>query len=412
MPDIFISYRHGTTDSWAAVSVASLIEEHFPVFFDANRDSLDLGDVFPAAIDEALQECRVLFAIIGPDWRSEESLRRLRRENDWVRRELRTALGRQNVRVVPLVIEPATLPDAAALPEDVAPILARQARSLSPARIEIDCGDLVRRLHHWLAGRSASADFERQVPTVLPYLCDRKDQEEAFVEMTRAIGSSPNMTACVVHGHKWESHDELLERFRLEGVLEDMFGRGNDGIAIHPVQLNRAKLRSGAFADALKSALKADVLRKRNASDDDMVSWFSALLQPLVIVVQFTWSDYEEIGQALVQDLIKSWQGLLQTESRSAPVRLPQPALLWINLTYEDDDRELPHEVLSHPLPKLSSVEERHIREWLGLRKVMPFVADRKQELLNLASNADYYRAPGRLHMMRFAQAVNRILSP
>lgn len=411
MPDIFISYRHGTTDSWAAISIANLIEEHFPVFLDANRHSLDLGDAFPPAIDEALQECRVVLAIIGPDWRSEENLRRLRRENDWVRRELRTALGRQNVRVVPLLIEPATLPDPASLPEDVAPIGARQARQLSPARIETDCDDLVRRLHHWLSGRPAAQDYGRQVPTLIPYLCDRKDQEEAFVEMIRAVDSSSKLMACVVHGHKWESHDELLERFRLEGVLEDMFGRGTEGVAIHPVQLNRGKLRTGSFADALKSALKADVLRKRGATDDDLLSWFSTLLQPVVVVVQFTWSDYEEIGDGLVRDLIKSWQGILRNDSRPSPVGLPQPALLWINLTYEEDDFELPRDVLAHPLPKLSSVEERHIREWLGLRRVIPFVAARKQELLNLPSNADYYRTPGRLHMMRFAQAVNRILS-
>src|SRR5687767_13876133 len=110
MPDIFISYRHGTTDSWAAVSIATLLEQHFPVFFDANRSSLDLGDAFPPAIDEALHECRVVFVIIGPDWRSDDSLDRLRRDTDWVRRELRTVLGRPNVRVVPLLIEPATLP--------------------------------------------------------------------------------------------------------------------------------------------------------------------------------------------------------------------------------------------------------------------------------------------------------------
>ncbi len=85
--------------------------------------------------------------------------------------------------------------------------------------------------------------------------------------------------------------------------------------------------------------------------------------------------------------------------------------VLWINLTYEEDDRELPRAVLFSPLPKLSSVEERHIREWLGLRKVHPHVAAKKQELLQLALDRDYCHAPGQLHMMRFAEAVTRILA-
>jgi hypothetical protein len=92
-------------------------------------------------------------------------------------------------------------------------------------------------------------------------------------------------------------------------------------------------------------------------------------------------------------------------------VRASRPALLWINLTYEEDDRELPADVLARPLPKLSPVDERHIREWLGLKKVVPFVTARKQELLSLPSDRSYCHAPGRLHMMRFAQAVNRILA-
>src|SRR5262245_45130880 len=113
MADIFISYRHGTTDSWAADDVAKRLEEHFSVFFDGRRGSLELGDVFPAALEDALNDCRIVLAVIGPDWCSKESLRRLRRENDWVGRELRTILGRSDVRVVPLVIEPARLPEAA-----------------------------------------------------------------------------------------------------------------------------------------------------------------------------------------------------------------------------------------------------------------------------------------------------------
>ena len=37
MADIFISYRHGTTDSWAADDVAKRLEQHFSVFLDGRR---------------------------------------------------------------------------------------------------------------------------------------------------------------------------------------------------------------------------------------------------------------------------------------------------------------------------------------------------------------------------------------
>jgi hypothetical protein len=131
----------------------------------------------------------------------------------------------------------------------------------------------------------------------------------------------------------------------------------------------------------------------------------------MVVQIQFTWSDYEEIGDSLVEGLVGAWQGLLKTDSSATTGRPAQPALLWINLTYEDEDRELAREVLLNPLPKLSSVDLRHIREWVGLKKVAPFVTGKKQQLLDLPSDREYSHASGRLHMMRFADAANRILA-
>ena len=113
-----------------------------------------------------------------------------------------------------------------------------------------------------------------------------------------------------------------------------------------------------------------------------------------MVVVQFTWSDYQEVGDRLVPDLVQAWNGLLRAADPAKTVRPSQPVVLWINLTYEDDDRELPRAVLFSPLPKLSSVEERHIREWLGLRKVHPHVAAKKQELLQLPWTATTVTRP------------------
>lgn len=419
MSEVFISYRHGPADSWPASAIAAHLAQHFPVFIDTTRDSLDLGDEFPPAIDKALNECRVLFAVIGSDWTNAANLRRLADDHDWVRRELRTALNRSTIRVVPLLIQPTTWPTVDSLPVDLRPLVDRQALSMSPGRLETDAGDLVKRLERWLSGRAR--DAVTAVPAGIPFLCDRKDQEESLVEVARLADPGAGLLACVVHGHKWESHDELLARFESEGVLEDIFGRPQEGIAVHPLQLNRGKLRIGGFADALKSAIKADVLGRRTISDGDLQAALKNLAEPLVIIVQYTWSDYVDIGDSLIRELVKAWDGLVPVEGHRPADRVVATsdarrngavrALLWINLTYEDDERELSGEMLVRPLPKLQSVGEGHIREWLLLRKVAPYVVAKRSDLLAIPNRSKYAGPAGRLHMMQFAEEVTRILS-
>ena len=88
MADIFISYRRGETDKWVARWLNDRLADSFDVFFDGQRESIDLGASFPDEIDEALAQCRVVFAVIGPDWLDPKNLARLKDEDDWVRREL------------------------------------------------------------------------------------------------------------------------------------------------------------------------------------------------------------------------------------------------------------------------------------------------------------------------------------
>ena len=84
MADIFISYRRGETDKWVARWLNDRLADSFDVFFDGQRESIDLGASFPDEIDEALAQCRVVFAVIGPDWLDPKNLARLKDEDDWV----------------------------------------------------------------------------------------------------------------------------------------------------------------------------------------------------------------------------------------------------------------------------------------------------------------------------------------
>ena len=68
---------------------------------------------FPAAIEAALAQADVVLAVIGPRWLNDGSteVSRLADPNDYVRRELSSALGK-NKRIIPVLVGDAVMPDA------------------------------------------------------------------------------------------------------------------------------------------------------------------------------------------------------------------------------------------------------------------------------------------------------------
>ena len=272
MADIFISYRRGETDKWVARWLNDRLADSFDVFFDGQRESIDLGASFPDEIDEALAQCRVVFAVIGPDWLDPKNLARLKDEDDWVSASWHGPQPPARPRRI-LLVESAAPPDQSVLPPDLESLSDRQAHRLTD-RGESDYRDLESRLREWLSKRPAAAEPRSSVPGNLPFLCDRRDQEEAFVELVRSAESSTGFIACVVHGHKWESHDELLQRFKEEGVLDDVFHSVEEGAAFYPVRLSRTRLKAGRFSDELKSVLKAEVVRRRSLPDSELAAVF------------------------------------------------------------------------------------------------------------------------------------------
>lgn len=139
---VFISYRHDDSQS-AAGRIADNLERHFgkaQIFRDV--ETLQPGVDFVNAIDSALASCAVVLAVIGRRWMGAHSTQnRLKATNDWIRIELATALKR-NIRVIPLLVEDATLPAEEDLPDDLKPLLRRHALTLSDGRWDYDMQQL------------------------------------------------------------------------------------------------------------------------------------------------------------------------------------------------------------------------------------------------------------------------------
>lgn len=149
---VFISYRREETAYPAGWLYDRLANRYgSQVFKDV--DSIQLGDDFVEVITRAVGSCDVLLALIGDQWLTitdQDGRRRLDDPDDFVRLEIEAALTR-NVRVIPILVEGATLPRADELPPSLAGLVRRQALELSPARFDFDTSRLLKVLDNTLA---------------------------------------------------------------------------------------------------------------------------------------------------------------------------------------------------------------------------------------------------------------------
>lgn len=162
MTDIFVNYRSSDQSLAALIIDQELTKRLGPGRIFRDNRSIELGTHFPPEIERALQDCRVLIAVIGTGWfvTDEHGARRIDDPLDFVRMEIATALGR-NIRVVPVLVGAATLPTADQLPPDIAGLATRQYLTLRMRDADHDA----RRLADELLGIVGAPDLAAEAPS-------------------------------------------------------------------------------------------------------------------------------------------------------------------------------------------------------------------------------------------------------
>lgn len=158
-PPIFISYRRADT-AWMVKVLYEFLGARLGVDIFLDVKSIGPGQQWVDVLDQALNGCRVLLAMIGPQWLriqdKESGRRRLDDPNDYVRREIAAVLKRPDVLVVPVMDEGQPVPERAWLPEDIAALFGRQVFTLSPDDFESDAARLADAIRDHLAKPVAS----------------------------------------------------------------------------------------------------------------------------------------------------------------------------------------------------------------------------------------------------------------
>ena len=157
-PKVFISYRRDDTSGHAGRLYDAVAQRlgDANVFMDVE---LKPGIDFVDRITEVVGACRVVLVVIGPQWASSASGAtepRIDDPSDFVRLEVRTALLRSDVTVIPLLVAGARMPDADGLPEDLRALTRLNALELSDGRWRYDVGRLTSALDEALAPPGAT----------------------------------------------------------------------------------------------------------------------------------------------------------------------------------------------------------------------------------------------------------------
>ena len=156
---IFISYRREDSAGHVLALLPALRRRFGVERIAKDTDSIPPGQDFLEFIKHELESCSVLLAIIGRDWLTvpDPLLRRRRLDNpdDFLRVEVGTALSREHIRVIPVLVERAAMPSAGDLPPDLAPLASRNPIELSDVRWESDVQRLIVAIERVSAGSRA-----------------------------------------------------------------------------------------------------------------------------------------------------------------------------------------------------------------------------------------------------------------
>jgi hypothetical protein len=132
MAEIFISYRRDDSPD-TVERIYDNLRRRFgksKVFKDLG--GIDIGEDFRSVIEQALTDCKVVLAVIGPGWldaKDKKGNNRLSNPKDLLRIELETAIARK-IKLIPVLVRNADMPEEKNLPRSLSSLAYIQALSV------------------------------------------------------------------------------------------------------------------------------------------------------------------------------------------------------------------------------------------------------------------------------------------
>jgi hypothetical protein len=153
------------------------------VFMDVDGH-IEIGDRWAEIIEHRLATCRVLIAVIGPQWLTcaRDDRRRLEHEDDWVRREIASALQR-GIPIIPVLVGDASAPAPDDVPSEIAGLTRYQAAALDDTRWDHCVHEVVEAVRHALGDSGVALSAVDEAARALSLLAEQIQRSPATAQI-------------------------------------------------------------------------------------------------------------------------------------------------------------------------------------------------------------------------------------
>jgi hypothetical protein len=150
----------------------------------------------------------------------------------------------------------------------------------------------------------------KPIPSLLPYLPDRHEQEEQLKEaLSQLEQTSGRLMVCLVHGDEFQSHDMYLERLEKECLPRLLaLDPGQSSIKTYHLSWPSGLRQIGELPARLNRHLAEKILNNSQAAPEDIQLALAAHPGPVVIHTHLLTEDWQQFGPECLTRYLQFWQ--------------------------------------------------------------------------------------------------------
>ena len=161
-----------------------------------------------------------------------------------------------------------------------------------------------------LKKRSQEIRESRSIPPLLPYLCDRSEQEYHLAQALQKLNQQPHRPlVCIIHGDDFQSHDMFLERLKQVSLPKLIYPDAEEVAVTDYLLSYPSKMQKiDDLHNQLENQLAERLLNRRIVPKEEINVFLAGHPGPVIIHTHFLTEDWHQHGSKVIESFLQFWQ--------------------------------------------------------------------------------------------------------